>query len=74
MNYNYGILTFLHLIKCLTQYLIWVIHHSNEKIEKDNDVDDRESPKHHKTPESRKLLFFLLQFLFMIYDREDDVE
>ena len=36
--------------------LIRVIHHCNEKVEKNNDVDDRKASKHDKSPESSKLL------------------
>ena len=33
-----------------------MVHHCNEKIEKDYYVDDREAAKHDETPESSELL------------------
>ena len=33
-----------------------MIHHGDEEIEKDVDVDNREASKHDQTPESRELL------------------
>ena len=32
-----------------------MIHHSNQEIEQDDDVDQWETPKHDETPESREL-------------------
>ena len=39
-----------------TDQLIGVIHHGDEEIEKDDDVDNREASKHDQTPEPRELL------------------
>ena len=36
--------------------LVGVVHHSNEKIEENNDVDDWEASKHYKSPKSCKFL------------------
>ena len=34
--------------------LIGMVHHGNEKVEQDNDVDHRKTSKHDKSPESRE--------------------
>ena len=39
-----------------TDQLIGVIHHGDQEIEKDDDVDDREASKHDQTPEPGELL------------------
>ena len=32
-----------------------MIHHGDQEIQQDDDVDDREAPEHDETPESREL-------------------
>ena len=49
-----------------------MVHHGNEKIEEDDDVDDGESPKHHKTPESRKFLLIIIIIRSCDYDDDFD--
>ena len=33
-----------------------MIHHGDEEVEQDDDVDDRETPEHNQTPEPGELL------------------
>ena len=33
-----------------------MVHHSNEEVKEDNNVDDREATEHDKTPEPGELL------------------
>ena len=37
--------------------LVGVIHHGDEKIEQDDDVDDREASEHDETPEPGELFY-----------------
>ena len=39
-----------------------MIHHCNEEIEEDDDVNDGESAKHYEPPESRKLLSIMSSY------------
>ena len=39
-----------------TDQLIGVIHHSDQEIEKDDDIDQREAAEHDETPEPGELL------------------
>ena len=39
-----------------TDQLIGVVHHGNQEIEKDDDVDNREASKHDQSPEPGELL------------------
>ena len=36
--------------------LVWVVHHGNEQVEKDNDVDDGEWAEHEESKEPGELL------------------
>ena len=38
-----------------TYKLVRVIHHGDQEIQQDDDVDNRETPEHHQPPEPREL-------------------
>ena len=61
----------IHLVVSVTHRthgdeLVTVVHHRDQKIEQDDDVDQREASKHDQPPEPEQvlLLFFTLIFGF----------
>ena len=57
-----------------TDQLVRVVHHGDEKVEQDDDVDDREAPEHNETPKPRELFDSCQLKVVQVYQAESRPE